>query len=144
MKRESTPGEAGPIPSILDTCQPRPDICAGSFNPEIFTASLSHVIDWYREPSNSTPSPYTDAEQFFRDLTYATESLRMTLSEVFGRIAGDTTVPAIHRLETAFGGGKTHTLLSLWHLARNVADGTLRVAPSRAPRQPGPPLTWAD
>jgi hypothetical protein len=30
--------------SILETCHPRPDIQTGSFNPEIFTASLSLAI----------------------------------------------------------------------------------------------------
>jgi len=125
MKSKSTPVETGSVPSILDTCQPRPDIRAGSFNPEIFTASLSHVMDWYRDPSTTSPSPYTDAEQFFRDITYPTEGLRMTLSEVFGRLAGDHTVPSIHRLETAFGGGKTHTLIALTHIGfrgRDLAD----------------------
>ena len=30
--------------SILNSCEPRPDIIAGTFNPEIFTASLSEVF----------------------------------------------------------------------------------------------------
>jgi hypothetical protein len=34
--------------SILETCTPRPDFIKGTFNPEIFTASLSQVIDHYR------------------------------------------------------------------------------------------------
>ena len=34
--------------SMLETCQPRSDILTGSFNPEIFTASLSQVMDYYR------------------------------------------------------------------------------------------------
>jgi predicted AAA+ superfamily ATPase len=102
--------------SILETCQPLSDIITGSFNPEIFTASLSQVMDCYRGRATPTHALYTDAEQFFRDATYPTEGLRMALTEVFGRLAGDNTVPAIHRLETAFGGGKTHTLIALTHL----------------------------
>lgn len=102
--------------SILETCHPRPDIQTGSFNPEIFTASLSQVVDCYRGRTTPTHTLYTDAEQFFRDATYPTEGLSMTLAEVFGRLAGDNSVPAIHRLETAFGGGKTHTLIALTHL----------------------------
>jgi predicted AAA+ superfamily ATPase len=42
----------------------------------------------------------------------------MALSEVFGRISGDMSVPAVHRLETAFGGGKTHTLIACTHIAQ--------------------------
>lgn len=37
--------------------------------------------------------------------------------EVFGRLAGDNTMPAIHRMESAFGGGKTHTLIAGTRLA---------------------------
>jgi hypothetical protein len=102
--------------SILETCQPRPDILTGSFNPEIFTASLSQVLDCYRGRATPIHPLYTDAEQFFREATYPTQGLRMVLSEVFGRLAGDHSMPAIHRLETAFGGGKTHTLIALTHL----------------------------
>jgi hypothetical protein len=61
---------------------------------------------------------YTDAVQFFRDATYPTEGLKTVLTEVFGRIAGDNSMPAIHRLETAFGGGKTHALIACLHVAQ--------------------------
>jgi hypothetical protein len=43
--------------------------------------------------------------------------MKNVIAEVFGRIAGDNSLPAIHRLETAFGGGKTHTLIACTHLA---------------------------
>ena len=55
---------------------------------------------------------YTDAEQFFTEATYPTDGLKMVLQDVFARLADDNTVPAIHRLETVFGGGKTHTLIA--------------------------------
>jgi hypothetical protein len=55
--------------SIRDTCQPRADLLQGSFNPEIFTASLIQVIDSYRGGASSTHSLYTDAQQFFREAT---------------------------------------------------------------------------
>ncbi|MGH8070295.1 MAG: ATP-binding protein, partial [Candidatus Entotheonellia bacterium] len=101
---------------IQQTCQPRQDILQGSFNPEIFTASLSQVVDHYRGKPGVTHAIYTDAEQFFREATYATEGLRMVLTDVFSRLAGEHSAPALHRLETAFGGGKTHTLIALTHL----------------------------
>lgn len=102
--------------SILTTCQPRPDILTGTFNPEIFTASLSQVLDAYRGRAAPIHALYTEGNLFFGEATYATEGLRMALAEVFGRLAGDNAMPAIHRLETAFGGGKTHTLIALTHL----------------------------
>jgi hypothetical protein len=126
---------------LVSCCQgqPRSDLLTGSFNPEIFTASLNQVMDWYRSDTTPVQTLYTDAESFFRDATYPTEGLRMTLVGVFGRLAGDNTVPAIHRLETAFGGGKTHTLIALAHLGfrgrelatvtRDILDEALLPAP---------------
>src|SRR5690606_14624701 len=105
------------VHSVLDACQPRPEILAGTFNPEIFTASLSPIIEYYRTGRKRLDNLYTDAELFFREATYSTQGLRTTLTEVFARIAGDLNVPAIHRLETAFGGGKTHTLIACTHIA---------------------------
>lgn len=102
--------------SILEACTPRSDLLTGTFNPEIFTASLGAVMQHYRGSGGGIHSLYTDAEQFFHDATYATEGLKMVLGEVFGRLAGDGNTPAIHRLETAFGGGKTHTLIACAHL----------------------------
>jgi hypothetical protein len=104
------------VKSILETCKPRPDILAGAFNPEIFTASLSQVADHYRGRASAIHNLYTDAALFFTKATYPTDGMQMVLSEVMARLAGNNTVPAIHRLETAFGGGKTHTLIALIHL----------------------------
>ena len=108
--------------SVLDTCKPRPEILAGTFNPEVFTASLGPITGHYRDGRGVIDNIYTNAELFFRDVTYPTQGLRLTLAEVFGRIAGDLTVPAIHRLETAFGGGKTHTLIACTHIANKGAQ----------------------
>jgi len=117
--------------SVLDTCRPRPEILAGTFNPEVFTASLGPVIEYYHNGRGVIDSIYTNAELFFREATYPTQGFRLTLEEVFSRVAGDMAVPAIHRLETAFGGGKTHTLIACTHIAykgtclRDVIQGIL-------------------
>ncbi len=103
--------------SILNFCKPRPEILAGTFNPEVFTASLSPIIEYYRGNQSIMDNIYTDATLFFKEATYPTQGLCSVLSEVFGRLAGDMTVPAIHRLETAFGGGKTHALIATTHIA---------------------------
>ncbi len=102
--------------NIMNTCEPRQDILAGTFNPEIFTASLNEVIKFYQTHQQGVHPIYTDAEQFFTEGTYATDGFKMVLNEVFARLAGDGTAPAIHRLETAFGGGKTHTLIACTHI----------------------------
>jgi len=105
------------LKSFLETCKPRDEILAGAFNPEVFTASLGPIIKFYRGGECRIDNIYSNAEHFFREATYPTQGLRLTLSEVFGRIAGDMAVPAIHRLETAFGGGKTHALIACTHIA---------------------------
>ncbi|WP_330925449.1 ATP-binding protein [Candidatus Sororendozoicomonas aggregata] len=102
--------------SILTACKPREDIIEGSFNPEIFTASISQVASAYSGEGSAIDSIYTDAEAFFRDATFPTEGLCRVVRDVMGRLSGDNSKPAIHRLETAFGGGKTHTLIALTHL----------------------------
>lgn len=125
--------------SVLDACRPRPELLAGTFNLEAFTASLGPVIEYYRNRESHIDSIYTDAQSFFQEATYPTQGLRLTLAEVFARIAGDMTVPAIHRLETAFGGGKTHTLIACTHIAhrgtdlRNVTSGIIDSALLPAP-----------
>lgn len=103
--------------SILASCTPRSDLLVGAFNPEVFTASLKAVIDHYRGVGNAVESLYTDPRTFFGEATFPTAGLKSVLQEVFGRISGDASFPAIHRLETAFGGGKTHTLIACTHLA---------------------------
>ncbi len=107
---------------VTTTCQPRSDILAGTFNPEIFTASLGQVLNFYRGKSGGINNLYTDAIQFFTEATFPTQGLQTVLTEVFGRLGGDNTLPAIHRLETAFGGGKTHTLIALTHLGFKGSD----------------------
>ena len=104
--------------SILEYCQPRGDLLAGTFNPEIFTANLMQVIDHYRGESDVVKNIYTDPVAFFGEGTYPTEGMRQVLRNVFGRLGGkDATYPAIQRLETGFGGGKTHALIATTHLA---------------------------
>lgn len=75
--------------SILDACTPRKDILEGSFNPEIFTPLLSAVLSYYAGKASGLHPMYTDAKQFFREATYPTDGLKMVVSEVFARIAGD-------------------------------------------------------
>ncbi len=104
--------------SIYELCQPRQEILAGSFNPEIFTASLSPIIEHYRGKNTYLDEIYTDANKFFLESTYPTQGLTTILYEVFSRLSGDFAVPAIHRLETAFGGGKTHALIACAHIAK--------------------------
>ncbi len=106
---------------ILTTCQPRPEILGGTFNPEIFTASLSRVLSDYRsgEAYEGAGSLYSDPVAFFRDATHPTQGLCTILDNALARLVNrDLSRPAIQRLDTAFGGGKTHALIALAHAAK--------------------------
>ena len=62
----------------------------------------------------ATPE-YQDASLFFQR-TFITEGMRLLLDSVVKRLAGRGGDPVI-QLQTAFGGGKTHTMLAVYHLA---------------------------
>ncbi|TDC54863.1 ATP-binding protein [Actinomadura sp. KC345] len=93
----------------LDVVKPHRDIAEGTFSEEMFAADLGTVaagagLKEYRDPVT------------FASKTYLTANLRTALVEIGRRLAGEPTVPAVQRLQTEFGGGKTHTLLSAYHL----------------------------
>jgi len=103
--------------TIFDNCEPRPEVLKGELREEIFAARLRDVIEGQADPI------YQDPPTFF-DNTYPTEGLRILLDEALGRLTG--VKPAnnsIIRLETAFGGGKTHNLIGLYHAANGHAPG---------------------
>lgn len=52
---------------VLETCVPRQSILQGTFNPEVFTAALSPVMDFYRSGKSNIDSIYTDARAFFSE-----------------------------------------------------------------------------
>ena len=60
---------------------------------------------------------YEDPERFFA-LTYPTHALRELVKDVAERLAGKST-KAVRQLELTYGGGKTHSLITLYHLFRD-------------------------
>ena len=99
--------------TIFEAASPRPDVLSGELRDEIFAAQLEEVV------AGRADRVYQDPTEFFAK-TYPTGGLKTLLAEALGRIAGKSTAPII-RLETAFGGGKTHSLIALYHLAANQA-----------------------
>ena len=99
---------------------PRKEVREGrSFNPDEFAIALEQVV------AGTAPEDYRDPVQFFARTCF-TRALREHASMVLRRLSGrtDNTSPVL-TLITQFGGGKTHTLTTLYHLARNgdaVAD----------------------
>ncbi|HFD86238.1 MAG TPA: ATP-binding protein, partial [Gammaproteobacteria bacterium] len=101
---------------------PHKDVLAGTFKQSEFAADITQVAN------GTAPAEYQDAEQFFAR-TYITEGMRLLLISVAQRLAGQGGDPVI-QLQTAFGGGKTHTLLAVYHLAsRSVPTSNLTGIP---------------
>lgn len=95
---------------------PHEDVLKGTFQQAEFAADISKV-----HQGTATPE-YQDAELFFQR-TYITEGMRLLLDSVVKRLAGLGGDPVV-QLQTAFGGGKTHTLLSVYHLAEGKKPTT--------------------
>lgn len=93
---------------------PHKDIREGRFAEAVFAANLWAVVQ------GTAPDIYLDAEEFF-DKTYLTTGLSKVLNRVAGALSGvGDTGDRIISLQTVFGGGKTHTLVALWHLVKHT------------------------
>lgn len=105
-----------------EIARPHRDVLEGTFKQSEFAADITQVAN------GSAPAEYQDAEKFF-SRTYITEGMRLLLISVAQRLAGLGGDPVI-QLQTAFGGGKTHTLLAVYHLAsRKVGTDKLAGIP---------------
>ena len=100
------------LPSIFTTCIPRDEIQAGELSLDLFAAKLRLVVE------GKAPKVYQDPKTFFAN-TFPTDGLKTLISEVFGRLVGVSGGSPIIRLETSFGGGKTHDEIALWHVAKH-------------------------
>jgi Protein of unknown function (DUF499) len=91
---------------------PRKEVREGrSFDPDQFAIALEQVV------GGTAPEDYRDPKQFFLRTCW-TRALREHVGMILRRLAGKTeNTPPVVTLVTQFGGGKTHTLASLYHLA---------------------------
>jgi predicted AAA+ superfamily ATPase len=92
---------------------PHEDVLKGTFQQAEFAADLSRVHD------GTASDEYQNPALFFQR-TFITEGMRLLLDSVVKRLAGKGGDPVI-QLQTAFGGGKTHTMLAVYHLAKGDA-----------------------
>lgn len=118
------------LPSIFETCTPREDVLNGSIADADFAADLAKVI------RGIASDDYQKPDRFFAN-TYPTAGLRNLLRNVMARLSGDSSAAAaIFRLDTSYGGGKTHGLIALTHAAngmKGVADVAEFVDPKFVP-----------
>ena len=101
------------LPSWRDVMQPHPDVAEGRYRSAEFAADLSQVA------RGEGAFEYRDPVEFF-SRTYVTEGMTGLLVESLQRITGKGGEPVI-QLKTAFGGGKTHSMLALYHMVRGKA-----------------------
>ena len=109
------------VPRIFDACQPRSDVLRGNISDSDFAADLASVV------LQSGDGEYGDPVRFFSN-TYPTRGLRDLLVNVCSRLCGrGDEAAAVFRLDTTYGGGKTHGLIALVHAA-NGMQGVSNVA----------------
>ncbi|HEX7097504.1 MAG TPA: DUF499 domain-containing protein, partial [Acidimicrobiales bacterium] len=87
---------------------PHDDVARGKYDIAEFAANLAQVAAGKGLPE------YADPVEFFRR-TYLTTGLRALLTQAAQRIAGGSGAPVVD-LQTNFGGGKTHSMIALYHL----------------------------
>lgn len=100
--------ESGGLKPWREVMDPHPDVSSGQYQKAEFAADLWQV---YR---GEATDEYQDPEEFFRR-TYLTDSLRRLLLNAIRRLSGQGGDPVV-QLQTNFGGGKTHSMLALYHL----------------------------
>jgi len=90
---------------------PHADIRQGKFDASVFAANLGEVL------AGRGAVDYRDAQTFFSK-TYLTAGLSQLVVDVLRRLGAVGKSEPVIQLQTAFGGGKTHTLLTLYHLLK--------------------------
>ena len=98
------------LPCWRDVIQPHPDVAQGRYKNAEFAADLAQVA------RGEGAYEYRDPVEFFAR-TYVTEGMTGLLEQALRRVSGKDGEPVI-QLKTAFGGGKTHSMLALYHMLR--------------------------
>ncbi|BAU47457.1 ATPase AAA [Sulfurifustis variabilis] len=104
-----------------DVVKPREDLREGK--PLDASEFAVHLDKVRLGDQGNAPEDYKDPQRFF-DRTFLTENLAGLGAEVMRRLSGITTeTSAVFNMTTQFGGGKTHALTLLYHLARHGSAG---------------------
>lgn len=101
------------LPCWRNVIEPHPDVAQGRYKNAEFAADLAQVA------RGEGAYEYRDPVEFF-SRTYVTEGMKGLLVQALRRVGGMDGEPVI-QLKTAFGGGKTHSMLALYHMLRGRA-----------------------
>lgn len=107
---------AGLVP-WREVVEPHQDVATGEFQQAEFAADLAKVHN------GSAPSEYKNPTEFF-SRTYLTEGLSNLLVGAAKRLSGSSGDPVVE-LQTNFGGGKTHSMLALFHMVGGTQSSDL-------------------
>ena len=118
---EDTPAQPAPKPAKgngasyrpwREVIRPNDDVEEGTFQQSEFAADLQQV------QTGSAPAIYGDPAMFF-SRTYITPGIHDLLVNILRRLSGNDGVPVI-QTKTGFGGGKTHSLIAIYHIVENI------------------------
>jgi predicted AAA+ superfamily ATPase len=99
-----------------EVATPHPDVAGGRYQQAEFAADLAQVI------TGEAEDEYKNPQEFYRR-TYLTEGLSHLLTLALKRLSGNGGEPVVE-LQTNFGGGKTHSMIALYHLfSGNLTGG---------------------
>ena len=98
-----------------EAIQPHPDVIQGTLQPSEFAADLQQVYDGLADDNL-----YGNPVLFFRH-TYMTDGIRDLLTATIQRLTGYGGFPVV-QAKTGFGGGKTHSLIALYHLVTSASE----------------------
>ena len=119
-------------PTIYELCRPRADVLEGRIRDQDFAADLSQVL------KGTAPDLYKNPALFFAN-THPTRGLRDLFLAVVDRLTSSgSQLGSILRLDTSYGGGKTHALIGLNHIltaADQIPDLAEFIDPARLPSQ---------
>jgi len=103
---------------VLTGCTPRKDVLKTDLDDAIFAADFGDLI------AGSAAPVYQDVKTFLKN-THPAKQLCKIAELVFAWLADKRETGATIRLSTGFGGGKTHTLMTLWHLSKNIDNAAV-------------------
>ena len=119
-KSQNTTITTETVPGLLpwrEVVEPHQDVATGEFQQAEFAADLAKVYN------GSAPSEYRDPREFFAR-TYLTDGLSALLKGAARRLSDEGGDPVVE-LQTNFGGGKTHSMLALYHMAGDIQASDL-------------------
>lgn len=96
----------------IQVVEPHEDIRKANFDEAVFAADIGAVL------ANRGAIEYRDPELFFKK-TFFTQEISSLLGSILLRLSGKKGIEPVVQLQTPFGGGKTHTLLAVYHLIKH-------------------------